>query len=517
MNRKTLALLFSDLVLVAAATLLAFVLRDGLDLEGVRVDDRLTYLGISTGTAFVVFLAAGVHRSVYRFANLTDYLWLSSLSVVIVLGSVLAGFLLTRLNGIARTLPLLQAFLIMGMLIVARVGYRLHHARRTAAQAAGSNLYSEMEDTLVVGVNAVSDLFIRAVMDLAGGAIKVNGILAVNDKDLRGRRMGSHRILGILADAEQVLAQLKVHGVQVRRLVIAVDQGRLTPGDRDVLRRIEAREGIKIDYFADRLGLGPRPARAEVRLDEQALAMRKAYVAQLGAYRFVKRLFDITLSALLLVLLWPVVVIVAIVVLADVGRPLLFWQQRPGQGGRPIRVYKFRTMRAGHDEEGQRLADVQRLSSIGASLRMRRLDELPQLFNILIGDMSFVGPRPLLPIDQPMDQRRRLIAKPGLTGWAQVMGGRIISASDKAALDAWYVSNMSLLLDIEIMLRTVPMILFGEKTHPWAIRQACDALGTVPDYPPARDLARPGAPAPDEVTAPVQTPAPARETRVHNV
>jgi lipopolysaccharide/colanic/teichoic acid biosynthesis glycosyltransferase len=143
-------------------------------------------------------------------------------------------------------------------------------------------------------------------------------------------------------------------------------------------------------------------------------------------------------------------------------------------------------MSRGHDDEGNRVADLQRLSATGAMLRSRRLDELPQLFNILVGDMSFVGPRPLLPIDQPDDRRDRLRAKPGLTGWAQVMGGRNISPADKAALDNWYIANMSFSLDLEILLRTIPMVVFGEQINAEAIRRACELTGRTPDYPPAR-------------------------------
>ena len=160
----------------------------------------------------------------------------------------------------------------------------------------------------------------------------------------------------------------------------------------------------------------------------------------------------------------------------DVGLPTVFWQQRPGARGRPFKLYKFRTMRSAHDEQGLRIPDDERLSAVGRFLRRTRLDELPQLYNILIGEMSFVGPRPLLPVDQSAGFAARLMAQPGLTGWAQVKGGREISASDKAALDVWYLRNASLWLDIVILARTIPTIVFGERTEAEAIRQAWDDL-----------------------------------------
>src|SRR5262249_18556937 len=127
-----------------------------------------------------------------------------------------------------------------------------------------------------------------------------------------------------------------------------------------------------------------------------------------------------------------------------------------------FRLYKFRTMGDAHNAIGQRKLDEQRVSALGNFLRRARLDELPQLFNILKGDMSFVGPRPLLPVDQPIDCADRLAVRPGLTGWAQIKGGRQISPSDKATFDVWYVKNMSLALDLGIILGTVPMLIFGE-------------------------------------------------------
>jgi lipopolysaccharide/colanic/teichoic acid biosynthesis glycosyltransferase len=162
----------------------------------------------------------------------------------------------------------------------------------------------------------------------------------------------------------------------------------------------------------------------------------------------------------------------AVLVAFDIGFPLVFWQQRPGRHGRPFRLFKFRTMRAAHDAGGNRVPDQLRSSNIGDFLRRSRLDELPQLYNILLGEMSFVGPRPLLPVDQPQWQKSRLLVRPGLTGWAQVNGGRDVSPEDKAALDIWYIMNASLWLDIVILLRTLVMMVLGERANRSAVQAA---------------------------------------------
>src|SRR5262249_59033453 len=136
-------------------------------------------------------------------------------------------------------------------------------------------------------------------------------------------------------------------------------------------------------------------------------------------------------------------------------------------------------MAAAHDVDGTRIADSERSSIIGRLLRRTRFDELPQLYNVLIGEMSFVGPRPLLPHDQPEGDTTRLLVRPGITGWAQDNGGRHISAADKSALDVWYLKNASLWLDVKILLQTVAMLIAGERRNSGAIRSACEELGVA--------------------------------------
>jgi len=183
----------------------------------------------------------------------------------------------------------------------------------------------------------------------------------------------------------------------------------------------------------------------------------------LGKYHSVKRVIDAAAAMCIGVVLMPVFALVALLIAIDVGFPLVFWQQRPGKDGRPFKLFKFRTMRGGHDAQGNRIADDLRSSRIGRFLRRSWLDELPQLYNILVGEMSFVGPRPLLCVDQPKGHTMRLAVRPGLTGWAQVNGGRNILPEEKAELDVWYIMNASLLLDMKILLRTFSrMILGGE-------------------------------------------------------
>lgn len=182
-------------------------------------------------------------------------------------------------------------------------------------------------------------------------------------------------------------------------------------------------------------------------------------------YGFSKRLFDLVFSLVLALLLLPLLVLLAVRVYIDLGSPALFRQQRPGLRGKPFTFYKFRTMNNRTDEDGRLLSDDGRLTGFGRYLRRTSLDELPQLFNVIRGDMSLVGPRPLLMeyLDLYTDeQMRRHAVKPGITGWAQVNGRNAITWEEKFGLDLWYVDNRSFFLDLRIILLTVVRIIRKE-------------------------------------------------------
>lgn len=165
-----------------------------------------------------------------------------------------------------------------------------------------------------------------------------------------------------------------------------------------------------------------------------------------------KRSVDFFLSLLALLILWPVMILTALAILVKMGRPILFRQKRPGLHSKPFDIYKFRTMLLTKDVKGVLLPDEKRMTMLGALLRKYSLDELPQLFNVLIGNLSLVGPRPLLMEYLPLytqEQARRHSVKPGITGWAQVNGRNAISWEEKFKLDVWYVDNQSVLLDVK--------------------------------------------------------------------
>lgn len=180
---------------------------------------------------------------------------------------------------------------------------------------------------------------------------------------------------------------------------------------------------------------------------------------------FFKRFLDFILSLLAIIVLSPVYLIVAILVRLKLGSPVIFTQDRPGKNENIFKIYKFRTMSDDRDYDGNLLPDEVRLTKFGKLLRSTSLDELPELFNILKGDMSIVGPRPLLVRYLPLyneQQKHRHDVRPGFTGWAQCNGRNAISWEEKFDLDIYYADHISFLLDIKIILKTVKTVLFRE-------------------------------------------------------
>lgn len=182
-----------------------------------------------------------------------------------------------------------------------------------------------------------------------------------------------------------------------------------------------------------------------------------------------KRLLDFLISLFSIVILSIPMLIVAFIVRLKMGSPVIFTQKRPGLKGKPFFIYKFRTMTNETDEQGNLLPNEARIIKTGQVIRKLSLDELPQLFNVLKGDISLVGPRPLLMEYLPLynkEQARRHDVRPGITGWAQVNGRNAISWEERFELDVWYVDNQSLLLDIKILIMTVAKVFKSEGVNP---------------------------------------------------
>jgi sugar transferase EpsL len=200
---------------------------------------------------------------------------------------------------------------------------------------------------------------------------------------------------------------------------------------------------------------------------------------QSGWRLWIKKIFDRSAALCGLVVLSPLLIVSSLLVWLSMGRPLLFRQQRPGWFGRPFTLFKFRTMSERRDSNGKPLPDADRMTRVGRFLRTTSLDELPQLWNVLRGDISLVGPRPLLMDYLPRyspEQARRHEVVPGITGWAQINGRNALSWEEKFSLDVWYVENWSLMLDLRIIMATFGGVLRRQGIH-------STNHATMPEFP----------------------------------
>jgi lipopolysaccharide/colanic/teichoic acid biosynthesis glycosyltransferase len=469
-----------DLALISLATVSAAILRDNLEIVPQRMQGLAPYLGMTLAAAVPVIVALGIHRSIWRLTTINDYGRAGVSVVIIVLIAIALGFISNRLDDIPRSLPILQANLMLFLMVGARVLVRQSHApRRKAPVLAVMPTAEAAGDTvLVIGLNRITELYLAAIAEFAADRIEIAGLLGTNDRHT-GRLVQQQQVLGAPEEIKDVLKMLGVHGVFVDRIVITASFASLPPQAQADLLEIERTSNIKLELFAEWTRLDVKAPHGDA-ADRATAALTSVFTfsaedleaLKRRPYWRVKRAVDFVCAACLSVILAPVIALVAGLAAIDLGRDISFWQLRPGLGGQRFKLHKFRTMAPAHDGSGRRLSDDERLSAIGRFLRRTRLDELPQLYNILMGHMSFVGPRPLLPVDQPAAYGARLLVRPGLTGWAQVKGGRTISPADKAALDVWYVQNASLKLDLKILAHTAPMVLLGETVSREDIRRA---------------------------------------------
>lgn len=468
------------------------MLRDNLEISTEHLSATAPYAVFAVIVGCVVLVGVRADRVMWRYSTLNDYLRLALAAAIIVAGASVGGFIHNRLEGVPRALPILHGMLLAMFLVGVRVISRLSHARRGAAplaqmvQNAMPSVRGDEKCVLIVGLTRLADLYIRSAVEFAPRTVRIAGLLGHKER-YTGASVHQYSVLGVPEDVADIVKTLEVHGVFLDSVVVAKRFETLSPAAQEALLALEASTSIKLEFLAESLGFakgahdaGADPADVQGQSDARHVTFSYTPdgIASLYArpYWRAKRVFDFTVALVLLVLAAPVMALVAIAVAIDVGVPVSFWQQRPGRGGRPIHLYKFRTMGSAHDSRGRRIPDNMRVSVVGTLLRRTRLDELPQLFSILIGDMSFVGPRPLLPVDQSPEYAARLLVPPGLTGWAQVNGGREVSAADKAALDVWYAQNASFLLDLRICLRTIPMIVFGERISHADIQRAWHEL-----------------------------------------
>ncbi len=461
------AKLILDVLLFSLAAYLSFMIR----LMDISPDTALksAYVTASALAALLTFGLLGTARHAYRHFSLHDFVQLAWIVALALLLTLVISFLWFRLDTIPRAAPLIHGPVAMALLSGVRIFVRYYFGNFSHWQKVKFR-----EPILVIGLNAKTELFLRALEVLGNRRYRVAGILDESTLS-QGSRMRSCEVIGKPADLSGILVRFSVHGLHIRNVVLTIPREELGESGRKVLETLE-REGMihvsELDavfslmlpeiedrqqaFFRKMVNRYPVPAGLEDAINER-----------LRRYGPVKRFVDISGALMLSLFGLPVALLITPMIWLTMGRPALFWQERFGKDGRFIRIYKFRTMKPAEGEDGRLLSDAERQHWFGNLLRRTRMDELPQLINVLKGDMSFIGPRPMLPSYHPLDVpewvRLRTLVRPGILGWAQVHGGQQMPKRDKVILDVWYLRNMSLRLDMLIILKTARMVMLGER------------------------------------------------------
>lgn len=476
-----------DTVWAFVAPWLALLIRDDDLLAG----DKLTTSGAFSAIAFVAsilaFVAFRIRDGLTRYFSVHDALNVARAVVMAELLTFVALFTATRLDGIPRATPFIHALVLAAGLVAARIVARIYDPERYATR----KLQREpSENIIMIGSNRASSLYISLLEACAPDKHRVIGVLD-DQPGMKGRSVSNVRVLGKPAELLTIINEFAEHGITTHRVIVGGDADFLPEEVMDEIDRVCALREVAINFLPALIGLnvgnvppanGPSAtAESEPQSTTDGSISSPTGIAASKYFRF-KRLPDVVIASILVVALLPVLLVVSCVVLFDVGSPIMFWQQRLGVGGRTFLLHKFRSLKPSYDWRGLPIPFSDRESWVGRMLRRSRLDELPQLLNILTGDMSLVGPRPLLPADQPQDPTTRLMIRPGITGWAQVNGGTLLTPQEKEELDEWYIQNVSPWLDLRILIMTALMLMTGERRSEKALAQA-RAARTCSDRP----------------------------------
>jgi lipopolysaccharide/colanic/teichoic acid biosynthesis glycosyltransferase len=456
-----------DVVWAALAPLLALYLRDALVLSVKGAPTAFLYCSLSFVCTLIAFLAFRVSAGISRYFSVHDAVNVVSAVIAAGLTTTVVLFTLTRLEGIPRSIPVMQGLVLATGLLLTRGIMRLWDKDEQPADAPD---HSAVEHIIMIGSSRLTSLYIKLLQAHAAAQRHVVAVLDDNQR-LFGRTMCGVSIIGASAQLDAVIEEFAVHGIRTDRVIIGGDESFLSPTALSEVRAICAQRDVVLDFVPNLIGLAPLPTArraAAVRLAD--IRPRPEYEPS-GYFQY-KRVIDFVVALFAIVILSPVFLFVSVMVLFDMGAPVVFWQKRIGRNGKSFLLYKFRTLHALFDRDGRPNGNGDHDSWIGKFLRRLRLDELPQLFHVLVGEMSLIGPRPLLPQDQPSNSNFRLVVRPGITGWAQINGGNLITTEEKGALDDWYIHNASFWLDLRIALFTLIFLFKGERRFEQAVREA---------------------------------------------
>lgn len=463
-----------DVFWAVVAPFLALALRDPallqLDSFPTEIGSPYLYAFVAIACSIPCFLIFRIGDGIRRYFSVQDVLAVFGAVATSVASSSIILFVFMRLDGIPRSTPLIYGLTLGVGLLLARVAGELFQRKlddRREHLVEQDDLYPNTRHVLMIGVDRFSTMAVKLIDAQRPRTTQILGFLDAR-ASFQGRKMFGVRVVGLPSDFENIVDEYVVHGVYLSEVWVADDVPNLSEEMLDRIREKCAARGLRFVRLSEALNLFA-PPEPVLNAFPQIGTMPIMHVNEYFKY---KRLFDIIAAGFLLVALAPLGLIAAGLTLFDVGVPIMFWQQRMGRNGKTFFLYKFRTYRAPFDKAGNRIPDKERMSNVGRAIRAARLDEIPQLLNVIVGDMSLIGPRPLLPHDQPANPRLRLMVRPGITGWAQINGGTIVTPEEKDALDVWYIQHANFTLDAKIILRTLLVAIMGESKNEVALEEA---------------------------------------------
>jgi lipopolysaccharide/colanic/teichoic acid biosynthesis glycosyltransferase len=444
-----------DVCFALLSPLLALWVRDAPVLSAVSFSLFL-YWACCTIFSLLAFSIFRLEHKGLRYFSVDDIFDIAKAVLVAELLTAATLFLFTRLEGIPRSTFFIHALILATALVAARTIAHFEFAQKGAIRHPSKTKY-----VVVIGSNYLSSAFIKW---LETNEIEPKQVMAILDdrKEVMGQKISGVQVLGNPLQLKQTVEEFSVHGVKVDEVVVSNGENQLAKPVLAELQRICRQKEIELTFLPQ---LFHSTFRQVADSNIEPAELQQGATFPISPYFEVKRVLDFVFALLFIALLSPVFICASALVALDVGTPLVFWQRRLGLGGRGFQIYKFRTMQSPFDRLGESLPEKRRLSAIGHLLRKTGLDELPQLLNVLVGEMSLVGPRPLMPDDQPADPTIRLMVRPGITGWAQVNGGKQITNDEKGDLDEWYVRNASPWLDLRILLLTCRYVFVGNRAN----------------------------------------------------
>lgn len=444
-----------DIAMAVIAPVLALWIRDPEVLSA--IGPVAVYVAVSACFSVWFFVVFRIAHGFPSFFSFHDAIQISNAALCTVTATAALAFTTTRLEQIPRSVPAIHFLVLVALLAGGRLARRLLVQRRDLRPAMDIS-HEKEQNILIVGAGRLAWFYVRFLDSFPVGNRRIAAILD-DSKWMHGRSIYGHVIVGGTQEITPILNDFAQHGLEISTVVICERDRERALEYRDRLAPLCRSRGLQLELLGEKLGV--LNSAAEVTPSGSTAALPS--IAPNLHYFRVKRVFDAAMATLGLIACAPLFVLTGLAVLISMGSPVIFWQRRVGRDGRTIYVYKFKTMRNAVDSRGRSLSLRERSTHVGRALRATRLDELPQLFNVIKGDMALVGPRPLLPIDQPAEPSLRLAVAPGLTGWAQIHGGKLVSIDEKSALDEWYVRNACLRLDAEIVWRTFSIVLKGDR------------------------------------------------------